>query len=485
MSSDTFQLGKLYVGTIDGDTEAGYRTDFERLFYDFDNLKEKVSNKAIFLVSGRKGTGKTYFAHYLKKTLPGPTSFCESVSFADFQVNTLLALKSSEPSPNEFFSIWEWYYLVVLARMITRDNGIQDKEAKADIEKFVNKNFESIAIGTYKILEITKENSIGGDFKFIKGALTSSAKYAPGSFLNYIESLRTTVVRALASSGSKYTVLIDSLDDKFNDSAAYKDSIISLIKAAKRLNGLFNDEGSNAKIILFLRTDILNLLNDSDLDKTVSSNGIEINWGNRVQKDAPIFKMIFAKIRQTAPSLASFNDLALFDMLFPKYVNMKPTEKYLLERTLFRPRDLVFWLSEIIEKNKDKGSITEQMIKDAERDYAVYFLKEIRNELFGYVPDSSIINDGISLLKHFGKRRFWIKDLNDYYISNKDSYPKLENTFIPIMRLFYRTGLLGSIWKPSPDQKEFTSWGYRDYMTSPDLTKEFVLHRGAYKEIVP
>ena len=485
MSKAGYALKDIYVGTEDGKTEASVRKDFERLFYNFDNLLGRIQEPLVFLVSGRKGTGKTYFAQYLHRTWSGSTSFCEPVSFADFQIATLSTLKTDEPSPNEYSAIWEWYFLVVLAKQIARDNGILDLEAKNDIDNFVKENFDEIALGSYQILEKTVSQNIQGNFKFINAALTNTTKYVPGSFLNYLESLRTTVLRALSSSGSRHTILMDDLDDKFNNTSVFRGSLVSLIKAARKLNFAMHDNGAKAKIVIFIRSDVLNVLNDADLNKISLSNGFEIDWGDRVFKDAPVFQMVFRKIRQTVKALSSYSDVELYDELFPRIIDGVPSESYILDRTLLRPRDVVHMLSLIIKQYGNASRFDEAAFKAVEKKYAQYFLKEIKNELFGYVDDPMQIDEGISLLKHFGKRRFKFADIAGFCKNNEKSYPRLKEKLEETFGLFFRAGLIGSIWLPQHTKKEFTSWGYREYLNRQDLSKEILMNRGVFKELAP
>ncbi|PAD71138.1 hypothetical protein CHH67_25790, partial [Paenibacillus campinasensis] len=93
----------------------------------------------------------------------------------------------------------------------------------------------------------------------------------------------------ISESDNKYTLIYDELDDRFRNEEVYKHSIISLLKAADKINLELYDTSPNSKIIILLRTDIFALLNDPDLNKIKRCNGVTIDWGRKNNKDSPLF----------------------------------------------------------------------------------------------------------------------------------------------------------------------------------------------------
>ena len=65
MTTQKVKLKKIFIGEIDGESEAIKRHDFENLFFNQNNNYQKLLSGESFLIKGRKGTGKTYLAKYL------------------------------------------------------------------------------------------------------------------------------------------------------------------------------------------------------------------------------------------------------------------------------------------------------------------------------------------------------------------------------------------------------------------------------------
>jgi len=227
------ELKNIYLGENDGKKESVYKSDFEKFFMDIDKISEKVKEKKYFVILGRKGSGKTYFAQYIKKTSDSdPLHFCDVKSYKDFKFQELVQLKSGDITPNEYYEIWRWLILLDLAKLCLLDQGIPNSEAKNKLLTFFDANYKSLEIDAKKVVEITKKEQIRGGFLKSFVDLTDAQKAEEGSYLDYIDNLENVVLELLSNSRSSYTTIYDELDDRFRDDEYYRNSIISLLKAA-------------------------------------------------------------------------------------------------------------------------------------------------------------------------------------------------------------------------------------------------------------
>jgi hypothetical protein len=336
-----FELKDIFLGEPDGKKEALYKTDFDKYFFNFSNIVENALKQKTFLILGRKGSGKTILAEYLKKISHGPLNFSEIRSYKDFKFQELVHFKSKDISPNEYIPFWEWVILLDIARLSLQDNGILENEFRQRLDNFYKDNYVSINIDSKKVLEITKENKISANALHIGAEHGVQTKQSSGTYLHYLEDLRKVILGLLTTSQSQYTVYYDELDDRFHDEDNYKDGVISLIKAADKLNLLFLENGVKSKIVVLLRTDIFTLLNDPDLNKIRMGNSVVLEWGNAANSDSPIFDLILNKIRKSIPELESISRQKIFDTFFPHWVRGIHPARFLLERTFFRPRDAI------------------------------------------------------------------------------------------------------------------------------------------------
>lgn len=478
----TYSLKDFYLGNNDGKKEAQYKADFEQYFYDYDRIYERAMLKEKYLILGRKGTGKTILAEFIyKKSLNTPNFFCEMCSYKEFKFHELLILKSDDIAPNEYIAIWEWLLLIQLGKLCLQDEGIKNEDLKNRLRKFIFNNFASLEINSNKIIEVTKNRSIEGSFLHLGGGVGEDVKSIKGTYLNYIESLRDVVLSLLKSSSSQYLLIYDELDDRFRDEIIYKDSLISLIKAVDKLNLKMFENNINGKVMILLRSDIYSILNDPDLNKIKIDNSVVIDWGRSARKDSPLFDLIFAKIKRSTSALSKYSRDELFTILFPQDVNRIPPEQFLLERSFFRPRDVITFLNMIIEKYPNTQYFGSKGFIELQKNYSEYFYQEIRNELSGHMKDVEI-DESTLLLKQFNRHHFRFEEMNAYFLKNKALYPniKLEQA----LTLLFKFSIIGNRWKPvDKPEKYYYSWTFRDNKATIDFDKEFVIHMGLRKEL--
>ncbi|QYJ70267.1 hypothetical protein K0H59_14675 [Shewanella sp. FJAT-51649] len=471
------ELKELYLGQNDGKKEAIYKDNFEEFFINENGIFDQIQRKEKFLVLGRKGSGKTFLAHYMKKVSSKNKSWnCEIRSYKDFKFQELVNLKTEDVKPNEYYEIWRWMLLLDLSRSILKDSNMKENEHRDKIESFFEENYKSIDIDSKRIIEITKANKIRGSVfrSFIESNFGD--KIETGSYLDYIEALEYSVVQALKFSDTVHNILYDELDDRFRNDDYYKNSILSLIKSADNLNLKLIENGIDAKSIVLLRTDIFSILNDPDLNKIKRINTITIEWDAKISKSSPLIKMIITKAKKSSALLSFASDHAVFDILFPDNVNNIPTEKFLLERTFFRPRDIITFLNSIIEKYPSHSSFKFQTLANARAEYSEYLLDEVRNEMSGHMPDVEI-EESLKLLKNFNRHYFYFKDIVKYYEDNVFHYKniKIEQSLIHL----YKFSVLGNVWKNNDrGGKTYQSWAHRENNSDLDFSKRMVVHIG-------
>lgn len=475
-----FELKEIFLGEPDGKKEALYKSDFEKYFFNLSNIVEEAQKPKNFLFLGRKGSGKTLLAEYLKKISYGPTNFSEIRSYKDFKFQELVHFKAKDISPNEYIPFWEWVILLDIARLTLQDNGILANEFSQRLSKFYKDNYLSINIDSRKILEITKENKISASALHVSAEHGSQTKQSSGSYLHYLEDLKQVVMGLLSTSQSQYTVYYDELDDRFHDEKNYKDGIISLIKAADRLNLLFLENKLKSKIVILLRTDIFSLLNDPDLNKIKMGNSVVLEWGNAANSDSPIIGLILNKIRKSIPDFESLSTAELFKMFFPQWVREIHPARFLLERTFFRPRDAITYLNLIIAEYPMTRYFGSKAFLDLKAKYSEYFYQEIRNELSGHLTNEEI-DKGTMLLKHYNKHIFTYNDISNYFCHNNPAYRDLD--LDKILRVFFKFSIIGNKWFNEYKQKDYYSWAYRDNHATLDFKKDMLIHLGLREEL--
>jgi hypothetical protein len=476
-----YSLKDVFLGINNGQKEALLRDDFEKYFYDHENIIEQVLSKEKFLVLGKKGSGKTILAEYLKKTSKSkPDWFVDIRPYKEFEFHKLINLKSSDVSPNEYISLWEWVILLDLARNCLKDNGISRNDLQNKLEKFYKENYYSIDIDSKKIVEITSTNNIKGEILKQTAQHNKEITFVQGSYLNYLESLREVVIGLLKSSKSKYLIFYDELDDRFVADQNYKDCILSLIKAADKINMKLIEFNIDAKLIILLRTDIFSILNDPDLNKIKMVSSLLIDWGNYTGRDSPLFSLVLSKIKKSIPELENINNIELFEMFFPQDVRRIPPSRYLLERTFFRPRDVITYLNLIIDKYPNSQYFGWKGFIELKKAYSEYFFDEVRNELSGHLSDIQI-DETTLFLKQFNLFKFDYTEIKEYYEKNKKLYSNID--LDSTLKIFFKFNIIGNRWYNPFKKRDYYSWSYRDNRAQIDYNKGFVVHLGLREEL--
>jgi hypothetical protein len=479
------RLSDIYLGVNDGKKEALYRQDFEKYFVDYNNNYNDILKPEKYIILGRKGSGKTILSEYIRKQSENnPLWFCEIKSYKDFRFHELINFKTNDISPNEYTSIWRWIILIDFAKQIIEDNGIHDLENKDKLEKFFKDNYYSLDIDAKKIIEITKGGKINGhilkEILQIGGEVNKQTKFVEGSYLIYLEDLEKVVIKLLSNSKSKYTLIYDELDDRFQNDDFYKNSIISLIKTADSLNCELLSKRNDAKVILLIRSDIFALLNDTDLNKIKLTNTIHINWGDRVNIDSPLIHLIVQKAKRSNQYLNQYSDHEVFKTLFPQDVKGVDPARFVLERTLFRPRDIITLLNLIIEKYPHSSYFGWKGLLELKAKYSEYLFDEIRNEMLGHISQNEI-DQGLKLLKNYNHHFFKFKDLKTYYDRQQSQYPDIDMERMMIS--FFRFNVVGNKWFNKFKNKEYYTWSHRDTKAELDFEKEIVIHLGLREQL--
>jgi hypothetical protein len=201
----TFTLKDINFGIVAGEDEALYLTSFEKYFYDAQEYSQEVLEPNIYLIIGRKGTGKSLLAYYICKLHKQESNrLTEVISFKNFQFNLLSEFREVERTSKEYFSIWQWCLLVELSKLICNKDNLQSGQDK-DIRKL--QSFIDNSLGT----KVNQDNLIdksrkfffkGGIKGFFESGYESNETLAKGDYIDYLDHLRELLLTICSSNQS-------------------------------------------------------------------------------------------------------------------------------------------------------------------------------------------------------------------------------------------------------------------------------------------
>lgn len=178
-----------------------------------------------------------------------------------------------------------------------------------------------------------------------------------------------------------YYVTIDMLDEDWADDRIRFTLIRSLIDVVNRFKRL-----SNVKIIMALRHDLLyKVLHQGPTagfqEEKFKSLYLNLRWEKKDLQEVVRTRINKLIMRTYTKGGVSFEDV------FPPRVDGKDTFDYMLERTFFRPRDIIVFVNDCLDLCAGKPKISATIIKEAESSYSIERLQSLAHEWALILPD--------------------------------------------------------------------------------------------------
>jgi hypothetical protein len=276
------------------------------------------------------------------------------------------------------------------------------------------------------------------------------------------------------------------LDDNFNrytNNDEYFQCIISLFKVIYNISLTFRKYGIPVKIIGYLRSDIFYSINQYDSESARwYQYKYNINWAIINRNDwfnARLLQLINKRI-DASINIRKEN---VFPIIFDKeLINLKENGRltnlftYIIHRTFHRPRDLIQFCLKIKQEVETDNYISYHQIENAEKEYSLWLLTEIENEIGTKIKDTTALYE---FLRELGS--------NDYSISDfKVKYGRFQKALIidyeELLDVLYSIGIIMNVNNYSNGKREIFSIVRNDRSVfNHDL--RILTHYGFYKGI--
>lgn len=393
----------FYFGKSESEGESSYKKSSNTLFDDYLDILPKIG-EGCFIITGRKGSGKSAIAKYIKDNATfEDLMFCEIVKSDAIHLEKQIQQNHVE-AEEKLASFFQWLILVKLVKLILEaKNGAYTPELKA-IHNFVRNNSGVVEIDKFSVVEVTtmskQELNLGSlshipIFKtIIERMLGKRLEKAP--YYKLLPALKEIVYKILSFDVFKdyqFVVIFDDLDIGFkSDVNQDKQSLIELIRTTKEFN---NDlkELNNTKIIILLRDDIKKVLTgfSADVSKIFSSYEVELKWyDGKNEQETKLRKFVNRRIefnfKQRGLKYLAYDPwLSLFNNDEGCYGtdyngDIRSAFKHILDYTFLRPRDLILFLNNV-GSDKYYYPINGLNISNLLQKYANDNVLEIKSEL--------------------------------------------------------------------------------------------------------
>lgn len=475
----SIRIKDIYFGTVDADNEIKENPDkFEENYYDLNDASQKLLEKDnMQFVIGRKGTGKTYLGKYMESSNPSEVRYLSLDNF-DYKAFCFLAKRGNGYEP--YVEVWKYFILANILMFIKKQTGDANVETVLSelygrvrsIQQVLNKKFKRpIAIKNSELAEQW---------------MTDLAKEENLFELKEIVQMFLITISDVVK--QKHILILDGLDEKINENSHYRDIMNGLIWAVKDINDETYNNEIPVKVIAFFRKDVFELVQGANTAKISLGSTISLEWVTDAddKKKYPLYQFMNIRYKNYIRELGIKNESQEITDILPQNMKISDEEvetwEWLLNLTTYKPRDVVKMLSvcrEICDEGDDK--IVTSILWEAQREYSKYLIKELKNELYGFVDEdliSAIFTNMRSMGKSWRDYMFVKSIVNKSAKSIKKQLEEDEDKRIIIK--MYEVGAFGIMLS-----NEHEHWAYRKEIKIDNQieTIKFRLHAGLWKEL--
>lgn len=381
------------IGKPDAELENIDKLSIVNIFEDYFNVLPAINDDGYFIIAGRKGSGKSAIARYLKGTANQENDrFVFIIKPDDVKLERLIqAVPEADHS-----AIFEWLILTRLVKLIIDANYASYPKPIQALRKFYERNTRLINPGDYDIEEIIKNQEIIFEvlrpaFANIVGKKYKSTKLVKGIFYQFVPVLREiiqTVLKYDVFSKSLFYICFDDIDVKFKIQRD-RGILADLIRTACRYNSeYFNTQ--QVKILLFVRDDLTRHLAgvDSDMTKILDSSQIALKWYQHYdyiidEKNINLRKLINKRLERNFMRLKKRYNTTDPWRTFVEHIEDyggKSAFSYILDFTYHTPRDIINIFAQIGQKDY-KYPLDKRIIDTCINQYTEKKINEISDEL--------------------------------------------------------------------------------------------------------
>lgn len=465
-------------GTSDAETELIRSPQiFDKAFFDPHNYIDELVNGYRFIVSGRKGDGKSAYLAKLKR-LADEEDCLETIGVSLERLNSKFFEKFTDQDlvgGKRYVPMWKCILLLELVKHFElRGFQIQRTNYSSLVEAL---NKMGLLHGDSVEETITKLDAT--DISINVRDWVSYGKHVEKEAVirgaNQIYGVLSEELQSVYLGNKKFCMVLDGLDDILRNKEFSIEIITGLIRAANEINNFFYKKPLNFKIIILIRSDILDKCRDPDISKIKLASRINLSWKpGSSNYDSDLAKLILARFQMQGDNRTF---LQIWCTYFPYQIDDKDSLSYMLENTLFKPRDMLMFFS--LAKNligESDRKLSEYEFKLLLKQYSEeYFVSHMQDELTGFLPDDAI-NELQPVISKLGSRRFSY----DAFAEEMSQHKEFEG-ILPedVLKLLFERGYIGQFRKrPDHPKEEFLFQTHINPSVKYEKEDDCLLHRG-------
>lgn len=456
----------------------------DKYFYSFDDVNSILSNDKCYVI-GRKGMGKTAMCQHVLHA-KSYNHFAEKLSFKNFPFNELYALQDNEyTAQSQYISLWKYLIYSSVCKMMSTNENIEESTREVLLQLYPKNSANQLSrkIKEWTSLEFGLDVlGSGGNFKVERDIQEKKTL----TWIEKIDLLEDIICNYCDE--SKYYIIFDELDEDYtdvynqNNIKQYDFLLTGLFKAVQDVKTTFRDTKLNIMPIVFLRDDIYTRLNDADKNKW-SDFKIDLDWNTyrikqllafRISKDAeePSLSSNFKEAWNTIFEYGQISYGGNQGKLATKF-------DFICNSTYLRPRDFIKYIQACCKLSLEKGEkyISNETIKNVDREFSNYFLSEICDEIYPILPD---IKEIFNILSNIRKQLIKPSEFMTVFCNKVDDGTIKENNAQKVLKILFDFSIIGN---QHVTLKSVMFFRYLHTNMTYNPQESIVIHRGLLKAL--
>lgn len=451
----------------------------DRYFYHFSDVSLLYNGTKNYVI-GRKGTGKTAIAEYIRKKATD-NEMSVVLSFKNFKFNLMYPHKDANyTSPNQYITLWEYVILSTICEMMSANKKV-NYDSRSELGKIFQLDIErSLSDAISKITDRDFSVNLFGLGAGVGPKTTSSFETNLDARVKF---LYRYVEQNICD--SKYFVIFDALDEDYKDVLNDPDKnnyfhlLIGLFKAAQNIRRYYL-RSDKIKIVplIFLRNDIFDLCRDPDKNKWLD-RAIQLDWNPTQLRSLIDFRLT----RVIDPRAEAFSPEAVWSQFFIKdsiivnhrHQRREDVFKFMLRSTFNRPRDVVNYIRECCTAANAAGlsHVTQKIIRESNTAQAKYMRREVTDEVYSVVDN---ITEILDLLSSQRKSIFSQSEFEEIFNENFPTNNSLNAR--EILKLLYHFNVIGNVTTGNHQV-----YSYNSSSKNLNIKENVCIHRGIMRSL--
>lgn len=404
---------------------------------------ENVENHNVFLVLGRKGTGKTAIVRYLTEGEKAKTARSLSLRGYPWTVHAQ-RINHGASDIEAYVTSWRYLISVELSSLVVAHPDAWKSLHSKQLKQFLQDNYggtnpqlsdilrpKRLTLGKMSLQPSIMGNQLGGidlersgkDFQFSLelDALTAA--------------IMSAVYQVMRDTGSQALSLhFDELDQGlYQLEEARRLMLIGLILAARDIKRDTDKAGLSIDPVVYLRTDIWEEMDFSDKNKISQTQTLHLGWTPETLK-----ALVEARLQSKLDPACTWDDIA-----DPALMRGSQTKwNHIVARTFLRPRDAIKFLNVALDEAKKRKTepthFVNEDIVNSRDEYSRYLKFELDDEIKTHWPHW---DEALQACSAIGATTFDRGEFEDAYESRRTD--KNEVASDEALMLLHRFSVIG------------------------------------------